>query len=324
MNECRFRPLVVISGPTATGKSDLSIALAQKIGGEIISADSMQVYREMDIGTAKILPEQMQGIPHHLLDVLDPSESFDAVRFQQLAKKAIEEIDDRGHIPIVTGGTGFYIHALIYDTVFSNHDEAQTYRAGLVRIGEEPGGELRLHEMLRKVDPSTAEAIHPNNKKRIIRALEFYHETGQPISSHNQEQRKRPSPYRFAHFVLTDDRDALYRRIDDRVDRMMKEGLLEEVIRLREKGFTPDMVSMQGIGYRQILRHLEGEYPLEEAVRLIKRDSRHYAKRQLTWFRRENDIIWMDRQQFAGQDEMVSFICGVLKEKKIPGEEKKL
>lgn len=295
--ETTKRPLVILTGPTAVGKTALSIALAKSIGGEIISADSMQVYRRMDIGSAKITREEMAGVPHHLIDVLEPTEEFNVVVFQKLAKQAVGEIYGRGHIPIVVGGTGFYIQALLYDIDFTENDEDTALRQSLEEQARREGPEA-LYERLRAVDPESCESIHAHNIKRVIRAIEFYEKTGKKISEHNREQRQNASPYHFAYFVLTDSRDRIYQRIDERVDLMMTQGLAEEVRALRETGCRRDMVSMQGLGYKEILSALEGEISMEEAVYLIKRDTRHFAKRQLTWFRREKEVIWIDKTVF--------------------------
>ena len=288
------RPRVILTGPTAVGKTALSIALAKAIGGEIISADSMQVYRHMDIGSAKIMPEEMEGVPHHLIDVLEPAEEFNVVVFQKLAKQAVEEIYSRGHIPILVGGTGFYIQALVYDIDFTENNEDTALRQALEEQARREGADV-LYERLRAVDPESCESIHAHNIKRVIRAIEFYEKTGKKISDHNREQRQNDSPYHFAYFVLTDSRDKIYQRIDERVDLMMAHGLMEEVRALRDRGCRRDMVSMQGLGYKELLACLEGEISLEEAVYLIKRDTRHFAKRQLTWFRREKEVIWVDK-----------------------------
>ena len=288
------RPLVILTGPTAVGKTALSIALAKAIGGEIISADSMQVYRHMDIGSAKIMAEEMEGVPHHLIDVLEPAEEFNVVVFQKLAKQAVEEIYSRGHIPILVGGTGFYIQALVYDIDFTENNEDTALRQALEEQARREGADV-LYERLRAVDPESCESIHAHNIKRVIRAIEFYEKTGKKISDHNREQRQNDSPYHFAYFVLTDSRDKIYQRIDERVDLMMAHGLMEEVRALRDRGCRRDMVSMQGLGYKELLACLEGEISLEEAVYLIKRDTRHFAKRQLTWFRREKEVIWVDK-----------------------------
>lgn len=312
-----MKPLVILAGPTAVGKTDLSIRLAKQINGAIISADSMQVYKDMDIGSAKVLPEEMQGVPHYLIDCLEPSEPFNIVRFQQMAKEALEEIYVKGQIPIVAGGTGFYIQALLYDIDFASQDCDEAYRQELSDFAKEHGNEA-LHEKLRDIDPVSYETIHANNSKRVIRALEYYHITGKPISAHNEEEHQKTSPYNFAYFVLTDDRKTLYDRIDRRVDRMMEKGLVEEVRALYDKGYRRNMVSMQGLGYKEILDYLEGTCTLEEAVYVIKRETRHFAKRQLTWFRRERDVIWLNRPDFSGGDPAIlEKMLTVLKEKGI-------
>ena len=300
-----MRPLIVLTGPTAVGKTTLSIALAKAVKGEIVSADSMQVYRHMDIGSAKITAEEMQNVPHHLIDILEPWEEFHVVRFQELVREALEGIYERGQIPILTGGTGFYIQAILKDVDFTENGEDLTYRRELEQLAKKEGSGY-LHALLEQADPKSAEAIHPNNTKRIIRALEYYRQTGEPISAHNEEQRKKASPYNYAYFVLTDDRKHLYDRIDLRVDRMLADGLVEEVRHLKELGCTRDMVSMQGLGYKEILAYLDGELSYEEAVYILKRDTRHFAKRQLTWFKREQDVIWIDRQSFGYQDDKIS------------------
>ena len=311
------KPLIIITGPTASGKTALSVELAKKVGGEIISADSMQVYRHMDIGSAKIRSEEMQGIPHYLVDVLEPEEEFHIVKFQQMAKKAMEDIYSRGKIPILVGGTGFYIQAVTKDIDFTEAQQENDYRKELEALAEEKGGE-HLHEMLRKVDPVSADAIHAHNVKRVIRALEFYHQNGSPISAHNEEQKQHESPYNLAYFVLNMPRELLYERIDLRVDQMMKEGLLEEVSRLKEEGCHRGMVSMQGLGYKEILAYLDGEYPLEEAVRVLKRDTRHFAKRQLTWFRREQEVTWVNKDQFSYQeDQILDYMLEICRKKGI-------
>lgn len=298
------KPLIILTGPTAVGKTKASIGLAKAVDGEIISADSMQVYRHMDIGSAKIKPEEMEGIPHHLIDVLEPDDEFHVVKFQQLAQKAMREIWERGHIPIVTGGTGFYIQALLYDIDFDENEKEDACRKELEAYAREHGAEA-LHEKLALVDPASAEMIHPNNIKRVIRALEFYEQTGKRISEHNETQRQRESPYAFAYFVLTDDRAHLYERINRRVDQMIEEGLINEVQALKDKGYTKQLVSMQGLGYKEILDYLDGNCTLEEAIYTIKRDTRHFAKRQLTWFKRERDVIWINKQSFGYEAELI-------------------
>ena len=287
------KPFVVLTGPTAVGKTALSIELAKAISGAIISADSMQVYKHMDIGSAKIMPEEMEGIRHYLVDEFEPDEEFHVARFVERAKECLNEIYREGKIPIIVGGTGFYIQALLYDVNFSEQNTNTEYRKELEYLAEEKGAEY-LHKMLKEVDAASAEAIHANNRKRVIRALEFYHLTGTKISEHNETEKQKTSPYNFAYFVLTDNRKHLYERIEKRVDMMIKNGLVEEVQKLKDMGYHREMVSMQGLGYKEILDYLDGKMTLEEAVSLIKKETRHFAKRQLTWFRRERDVIWFD------------------------------
>lgn len=312
------KPLIILAGPTAVGKTSLSIRLAKETGGEIISADSMQVYRHMDIGSAKITKEEMEGVPHYLVNVLEPEEEFNVVRFQQMAKEAAERIWEKGKIPLVVGGTGFYIQALLYDIDFTENDGDESYRRQLEQKASDEEGASELYEMLKTVDPKAAQEIHPRNIKRIIRALEFYHQTGKKISEHNETQRQRESPYNYAYFVLTDERSRLYERIDRRVDLMMEQGLLDEVRYLKERGVRKDSTAMQGLGYKELYAYLEGEYPLDEAVRIIKRDTRHFAKRQLTWFKRERDVIWADKSVIGQEEEnLADYMLGYLREKKI-------
>ena len=296
--------VVILTGPTAVGKTALSIALAKALDTGIISADSMQVYKHMDIGSAKIMPEEMQGVEHALIDVYEPDEEFHVVQFQHDAKAAMERIWAQDRLPLVVGGTGFYIQALLYDIDFTVEDTDDGLREKYEKLGKEQGAQA-LHEMLRAVDPQSARDIHANNVKRVIRALEFYEQTGTPISAHNAAERAKRSPYGFAYFVLTDKREKLYARIDARVDAMMEQGLLDEVRALKEMGYTRDMVSMQGLGYKELLAYLDGECSLDEAVYIIKRDTRHFAKRQLTWFRRERDVIWVDKSAFDYDDEKI-------------------
>ena len=310
------QPLIILAGPTGVGKTKLSISLAKAVNGEVISADSMQVYRKMNIGTAKIRPEEMQGVPHHLIDILNPEEEFNVVLFAEYAKKACEECYKRGKIPILVGGTGFYIQALLYDIDFTENDDDKSYRNYLEQLAEEMGNEY-LHAMLKKVDKKAAESIHPNNRKRVIRALEFHEKSGQKISEHNEEQREKESPYRFAYFVLTDERKLLYERIDRRVDLMLQEGLIEEVGRLLNAGIGRSAVSMQGLGYKEIYAYLEGESSLEEAVYILKRDTRHFAKRQLTWFKREQDVLRLDKTKFSTDDSLLMYCMEILREKGI-------
>lgn len=301
-----YRPLVVLTGPTAVGKTAVSIRFAKAVQGEIISADSMQVYRGMDIGSAKIRKEEMDGVPHHLLDILEPEEPFNVMRFQQLAKEAIGDIYDRGHIPILTGGTGFYIQSVLYDIAFTEETD-MSVRKELEREAKEKGAEY-LHEKLAKVDPVTAENIHANNVKRVIRALEFYELNGYPLSEHNEAERQKSSPYLFRYYVLNEPRETLYPKIEERVDHMLEMGLVAEVEALKNQGYTRDMVSMQGLGYKEILDYLTGVCTLEEAVDTIKKETRHFAKRQLTWFRREKEVTWVEKNNFADMWELLDFL----------------
>lgn len=289
-----LQPMIIIAGPTATGKSRAAVELAHKINGSVISADSMQVYRGMDIGSAKITAEEMQGVKHYLVDCIDPHEEWNVVRFRDEAAKAVLEIRSEGKIPIVCGGTGFYIQALLYDIDFTETTKDDSFREEMLEYARTNGNEA-LHSKLAAIDPAAADAIHPNNVKRAIRALEFAKTTGgSMISSHNAEQRERPAAYDAMYFVLNMDRNKLYERINLRVDKMFDDGLVNEVSRLKKSGLTANDVSMQGLGYKEILRALDGEYTIEEAREKIKEETRHFAKRQLTWFKREENITWID------------------------------
>lgn len=298
------KPIIIITGPTAVGKTSLSIGLAKRIGGEIISADSMQVYRHMDIGSAKATKEEMDGIPHHLIDILEPSCDFNVVMFQKKAREALEDIYSRSSLPIIAGGTGFYIQALLYDIDFTETEEDNAFRCGMERLAREKGPGF-LHAMLKQADPESAAAIHPNNIKRVIRALEYHHQTGEKISDHNEAERQKESPYQFFYYVVNTDRAILYERIDRRVDQMIRDGLIEEVKSLRAMGCTRQMVSMQGLGYKEIMDYLDGLYSLEEAIHILKRDTRHFAKRQLTWFKRERCVRWLNLPDFDNDREKV-------------------
>lgn len=309
------KPLVILTGPTAVGKTALSIELAKRIQGEMISADSIQVYKGMDIGSAKITKEEMCGIPHYLIDVLDPKEDFNVVRFKQMAMQALDEIYQKNKIPIVVGGTGFYIQALLYDIDFEN-TEISDYRKEL-ELYEKEHGAYALHERLKEIDPISYEKIHANNVKRVIRALEFYHDTGYPISRHNETQKQKESPYRFVYFVLNDDRQKLYHRIDSRIDQMLDQGLLKEVKSLLDDGCTGDMVSMQGLGYKEFIPYFEGKCSLEDAVTILKRDTRHFAKRQLTWFRREKSVCWLNREDYKTETDLLNAMLSEIKQKHI-------
>ena len=311
------KKMVILTGPTASGKTGLSLKLAREIDAEIVSADSVQVYRDMNIGSAKITHEEMQDIPHHLIDVLDPTEDMNAALFKELALKCCEDIWSRGRIPLITGGTGFYIQALLYDVDFGEEKGDEEYRSFLEELYGSKGADA-LYDLLKEEDPGAAESIHKNNVKRVMRALMFKHDQGRMISEHNERERAKESPYNFAYFVLDMDREKLYQRIDLRVDQMMEQGLFEEVKGLIERyGLDRSSVSMQALGYKEFFGVFEGEYDLDEAVRIIKRDTRHFAKRQLTWFRRERDVIRVDKDQLPAEDEQLGFIKDILREKGI-------
>ncbi len=311
------KPMVVLTGPTAVGKTALSIELAKKINGAIISADSMQVYKYMDIGSAKVMPEEMDGIKHYLIDELSPEDEFNVFVFKDMAKKALNEIYADGKIPIIAGGTGFYIQGLLYDIDFTEQEIDEDYRNRLYDFAKEHGNHA-LHEKLKNIDPASYESIHENNVKRVIRAIEYYHTCHEPISAHNEKERNRTSPYNYAYFVLNDDRANLYSRIDKRVDIMVEKGLIDEVKRLKAMGYTQDMVSMKGIGYKEIHAYLDGAYSLDEAIEKVKLESRRFAKRQLTWFRREKDTIWIDKNEYSYDDnKILSKIQEILAEKRI-------
>ena len=295
-------PLLVIAGPTAAGKSALSLDLAERLDGEIISADSVQVYRYMDIGSAKITKEEMRGIPHHLIDILDPKEAYNAVLFQAQAKAAIEEIRTRGKLPIVCGGTGFYLRALIYDTAFTEEETDEELREALLKEAETKEGQEELYRRLQEADPEYAEGVSPNNIRRVIRALEFYTLTGKKLSEHNRTEREKESPYDLLYLCTTWPRETLYQRIDARVDGMMDAGLLDEVRFLKDYGCTRGMTSMQALGYKQLYAHLAGERTLNEAVEDIKKETRHFAKRQMTWFRAEKDVRFIDMETTGAED----------------------
>ena len=310
------RPLIILTGPTAVGKTALSIWLAKAVDGEIISADSMQVYRKMNIGTAKIQQSEMQGVRHHLIDILDPGEDFNVVLFKKYALEAMKDIYSRGKIPVVVGGTGFYIQALLYDINFEDNDNDMSYREELQTLAAEHGNSY-IHDMLAGVDPESAEKIHENNVKRVIRALEFYKKTGTKISEHNEAESQKESPYNFEYFVLNDDRQKLYDRIDRRIDIMLEDGLLDEVKSLVDEGYSRDLVSMQGLGYKEMIDYIQERYTLDEAVYTLKRDTRHFAKRQVTWFKREKQVTWVNKNEFDSEADILSFMIERLREKEI-------
>ena len=292
------KKLIIVTGPTAVGKTELAIDLANKVNGEIISADSIQVYRYMDIGSAKVLPSETKGIKHHLIDVLNPDEEFNVHTFQQTAKECMEDIYKRGKIPIIVGGTGFYIQSVLYDIKFDETGNEHEYRKEFEELAAQKGNQY-IHNMLRSIDPVSADNIHYNNLKRVIRALEYFYETGKRMSEHNEQQHENESPYDFVYFVLNDDRDALYFRINNRVDNMIKEGLYDEVKGILDLGYSEDLTSMQGIGYKEMAQCVNGNISLEDAIYQIKLNTRHFAKRQLTWFRRERDVTMININEFA-------------------------
>lgn len=310
------RPLIILTGPTAVGKTALSIGLAKAVDGEIISADSMQVYRKMNIGTAKIQQSEMQGVRHHLIDILDPGEDFNVVLFKKYALEAMKDIYSREKIPVVVGGTGFYIQALLYNINFEDNDNDMSYREELQTLAAEHGNSY-IHDMLAGVDPESAEKIHENNVKRVIRALEFYKKTGMKISEHNEAESQKESPYNFEYFVLNDDRQKLYDRIDRRIDIMLADGLLDEVRSLVDEGYSRDLVSMQGLGYKEMIDYIQERYTLDEAVYTLKRDTRHFAKRQVTWFKREKQVTWVNKNEFDSEADILSFMIERLREKEI-------
>ena len=311
--------LIILAGPTASGKTSASIELAKRLGGEIISADSMQVYKYMDVGTAKISAEEMQGVKHHLIDVLDPKEDFNIVKFQNMVKCSIEEIVKNGHIPILVGGTGFYIQSIIYDIDFNNEDDNSSVRKKLEEEYDAFGADF-MHEKLKKIDIVSAQNIHKNNKKRIIRAIEYFLMNNEPISSHNEVQREKKSPYDYRFFVLNPPRDILYERINKRVDIMVENGLVDEVKKLREMGLSTANISMQGIGYKEIIEYLDGEVSLETAIENIKQNTRHMAKRQVTWFKREKDVIYVDPFSFESNDKIVDYMIEKINTERIDNE----
>ncbi len=292
------KPLVIISGPTAVGKTDISINLAKKINGEIISADSIQVYKKMDIGSAKIRPEEMQGVTHYMIDELEPDEDFNVYKFKELALKYLDVIYSKGKIPIIVGGTGFYVQALLYDVDFAENEEDDSIRKELYKTAEEKGASY-LHKILEEIDPESAAQIHENNIKRVARAIEYYKQTGYKISEHNKEQWQKESPYNFAYFVLNRKREELYDRINKRVDIMHNKGIIDEVAHLKSLGYSRNLTSMQGIGYKEIYAFLDGECSEDEAFDKIKQNTRHFAKRQLTWFRREKCVEMLEYEDFS-------------------------
>lgn len=286
-------PIAVIAGATASGKTALSIAAAKHLGGEIVSADSMQIYRYMDIGTAKPTLAEREGIPHYLLDEITPDESFSVAEYVKRAHVYIRDIHERGRLPIVVGGTGLYIDSLIRDVDFPENDSDCSLRSELNALAEREGAEPLL-KMLAELDPVSAQRLHPNNLRRIVRAIEFCKCTGVPISEHQERTRQKQSRYEPLLLAVKWDMPTLYERINKRVDIMLENGLVDEVKGLVSLGYENAVLAMQGIGYKEILAYLRGETTLDEAAEKIKLNSRHYAKRQMTWFKRNDKIIWLD------------------------------
>ena len=314
------KPLIILTGPTAVGKTELSVKLAKALQGEIISADSIQVYKYMDIGSAKVTKEEMEGVKHYLIDELMPDEEFNIFYFKEKAKEYVNEIYKNNHIPIVAGGTGFYIQSLLYDIEFKNEESNDQIRNELYQLYEKHGAAY-IHNMLKEIDPESAAAIHENNVKRVIRAIEYYQLNGEKISTHNNREKQKNSPYKFKYYCLNMDRKLLYERINKRVDIMVENGLVEEVKSLLNMGYSKNLVSMQGIGYKEIILYLEGNITLEEAVEMIKQETRRFAKRQLTWFRREKEVTFINYEDFDFDKEkvlefMINDINQMLKEEK--------
>jgi len=302
--------VVILVGPTAVGKTDISIDLAKALDGEIVSSDSMQIYKHFDIGSAKPTKEEMDGIPHYLIDEIDPFTNYSVSDYQKQAKEYIKDIMDRGKTPIVTGGTGLYVNALMYDMDFSKSASDEDYRLELEKIAEEKGNEF-VHEMLKDIDPKSHKKIHFNNLRKVIRALEVYHVTGQTIDDFSTDLEKTKD-YEYILIGLTRNRKRLYVRINKRVDIMMDQGLIEEVKNLKEMGLNESNTSMQGIGYKEVVPFLNGLYDKETMVSLIKQNSRRYAKRQMTWFRRYDDIHWFDYDQYTSYEDMKEAIIHLI------------
>lgn len=285
--------LIIIAGPTACGKTSAAIQLAHKIGGEIISADSMQVYKYMDIGTAKPTLAEMEHIPHYLVDELDPADEFNVTVFQEKAKKYMKEIWAKNKYPIIVGGTGFYINALVYDNNFTSTNSDTSFRENLYLLAKEQGPDI-IYEKLKEIDPDYAQTVHANNVKRVVRALEYHHLTGELFSKHNASQKEKKSPYDTTFIILNMEREKLYQRIEQRIELMLQAGLIKEVEYLLNKGYTPDLVSMQGIGYKEIIPYVKGDISYDLAISQLKKNTRHFAKRQITWFKRQTDGFWLD------------------------------
>ncbi|MGE5633301.1 MAG: tRNA (adenosine(37)-N6)-dimethylallyltransferase MiaA [Caulobacteraceae bacterium] len=305
--------ICILAGPTAVGKTDLSLMLARNLYGEIISADSAQVYKYMDVGTAKLKPSEMQGIKHYMLDEVYPSDDFSVAEFKTRAEGYIKDMNNRGKLPVITGGTGLYINSLLNNLDFTESISDEAFRKEMQELAGSRGSEY-VHSLLEKVDPAAFRKLHPNDLRRVIRALEVYRHTGKPISYFQEESRKIPPRYDYAYVAFTMDREKLYKRIEQRVDLMLRDGLIEEVEKLLSMGYDKNLTSMQALGYKEIVGYLEGKCSKEEAISIIKRDTRHYAKRQLTWFRRDSRIFWINVDNYYNREilleNIIRYIAG--------------
>jgi len=310
-----MKDLFILAGPTAVGKTEISIKLAQRLNGEIISADSMQIYKSMDIGSGKITEEEMKGVPHHLIDIIEPSENFSVAEFKEKAESAIKQITNKNKLPMLVGGTGFYINSLIYNYSFARTNKDENYREYLITLANTEGNEY-VHSLLKDIDEEAYNKLNANDLKRVIRALEVYRVSGKPMSEFKEEQNLLDIPYNIYYFVLNMDRQKLYSRINCRVDAMVKNNLINEVIELKKMGYNADMQSMKGIGYKELLYYLNHEISLNDAIEMIKQGSRNYAKRQLTWFRKDPRINWINKDDFNSDDEIVEYIASQLYSKK--------
>ena len=305
--------LFILIGPTAIGKTALSIDLAKKLNGEIISADSMQIYKYMDIGTAKITKNEMEGIPHHLIDIIYPDEEYTVSNYQRDASRLIEDINSRNKLPMVVGGTGLYINSLVYNLNFAKVPPNEEYRQELEQLAK-TRGDAYIHNKLAEIDMESSESISVNDRKRIIRALEIHRITGKSMSEHNKNFRREIDKYNLSMICLNMDREKLYDRINKRVDMMIEDGLIDEVKNILHRGYSGNLVSLKGIGYKEIIMYLEGHISLDAAIDKIKQGSRNYAKRQLTWFRRDHRIQWMNVDEFSNFNELSQYIYEYVKD----------
>lgn len=312
-SEQRKPKLLVLVGPTAIGKSELSLKIAEAFSCEIISGDSMQVYRGMDIGTAKVSQQDQQRIPHHLIDICSPEQAFTVSEYQDKVRSTIDDIIQRGRLPFIVGGTGLYIESVCYDFHFSEAAMDEDFRNEQVQLAADQGKEF-VHQKLQHIDPESAKKLHPNDFRRVVRALEIFHLTGTTQSELNRRQKKE-SPYELCIIGLTMDRKLLYERIEQRVDQMIEHGLADEVRELLEQGYDDQLTSMQALGYKEIIPYIKGEYTWEEAVYLLKRDTRRYAKRQFSWFRHMKDIEWVDVTERENFSAHLKVISGIITEK---------